>query len=110
MAARTRLTFCLGVCPTPSCIRFLLFPRGDLQENENRDIDGPVWSSVLWKGHSHDERAAVATPQRNFACGVNCLPEHCGTDRSRLNWIKLLQLHFPTCGLNLNSINFMVSY
>lgn len=51
-----------------------------------------------------------AIPQRNSACGVNCLPEHCGTDRSRLNWIKLLQLHFPTCGLNLNSINFMVSY
>lgn len=51
-----------------------------------------------------------ATPQRNFACGVNCLRECCGMDRSRLNWIKLLQLHFPTCGLNLNSINFMVSY
>lgn len=51
-----------------------------------------------------------ATPQGNFACGVNCLPERCGTDRSRLNWIKPLQLHFPTCGLNLNSINFMVSY
>ena len=51
-----------------------------------------------------------ATSQRNFACGVNCLPERCGTDRSRLNWIKLLQLHFPTCGLNLNAINFMVSY
>lgn len=51
-----------------------------------------------------------ATLQRNFACGVNCLPGRCGTDCSRLNWIKLLQLHFPTCGLNLNSINFMVSY
>lgn len=51
-----------------------------------------------------------ATPQRNFACGVNHLPERCGADRSRLNWIKLLQLHFPTCGLNLKAINFMVSY
>lgn len=56
-------------------------------------------------------RAPLSAPlQRNFACGVNCLPERCGTDRSRLNWIKLLQLHFPTCGLNLNAINFMVSY
>lgn len=66
MTARTRLSFCLWVCPTPSCIRFLLLPRGDLQENETGTEMAQPGPLCLGKDTHTMRELLSATPQRNL--------------------------------------------